>query len=170
MNTSCRAPKGAALTLACIAVLAVTGSTASAAENDQRILPQLMVGTAGFEPGLALEWRGRERLSYVIRPEVFVNEDGGVGGGGAILVDVSAQFDLNARHSLAIGPRVVHHNADQYGWEADVLATWGYDLVGGEQSWQHAIGVLGAVGVVDDEEHGDDDLGLTAGVFYSFGF
>jgi hypothetical protein len=170
MNNSYHAPTGFSLTLACIAVLAVAGSTAYAAENDLRIVPQLMVGTAGFEPGLAMEWRGRKHLSFVVRPEVFVNEDGGVGGGGAFLVDMSAQFDLNPRHALAVGPRVVHHNSDQYGWEADALATWSYDLVGADRSWQHAIGVLGAVGVVDDKEHDDYDLGLTAGVFYSFWF
>ncbi len=50
------------------------------------------------------------------------------------------------------------------------MATWSYDLVGGTRAWQHAVGILGAVGLAHDKEHDDNDLGASAGVFYSYGF
>lgn len=157
--------------LACIVGLAAVGSSASAVENDVRIIPQITAGTAGVEPGLALEWRGLDgRPSFILRPEVFVSEDGRVGAGGAILYDVSPNLELPRRQALAVGPRVVYHNADHFGWEADVMATWSYDLLIRQRPWQHAIGVLGAVGVAHDKEHDDTDVGASAGVFYSYRF
>jgi hypothetical protein len=156
--------------LACAVVFVLAGSTAYAADNDLRIVPQISAGTAGVEPGLALEWRGMDRSSLILRPEVFVSEDGRIGAGGAVLYDVSVNLDLPKRQAIAVGPRVVYHNADHYSWEADAMATWGYDLVGGVRAWQHSVGVLGAIGVTHDKEHDDNDLGASAGVFYSYRF
>ncbi len=138
--------------------------------NDVRIVPQLMVGTSGFEPGLALEWRGPANPDVIVRPELLISEDGRLGGGGALLLVLDRHLDLPARQAIAIGPRVVYHNADDDGWEADALATWSYELSGDVRAWRHAVGALAALGVVRDRDAHDFDLGASAGVFYSFGF
>jgi len=156
--------------LACTVALAFAASTASAMENDIHIIAQVNAGTAGVEPGLALEWRGMDRQSLIIRPEVFLNEDEDIGGGVAILFDVSDRIGIPQRHAFAVGPRVVHHNSDEYSWEADAMATWSFDLVGGNRAWQHSVGVLAAVGLIHDKEDDDNDLGASAGLFYSYGF
>jgi hypothetical protein len=150
------------------AALALAGPVA-AADMDLRLVPQVMVGTAGLEPGAALEWRGWHPRP-ILRPEAFINEDGRVGGGGAILHDLSTALGLPMRHALAAGPRVVHHNSDDYDWEADALVIWSYDLVGGARSWRHSVELIGAAGVVRDKDDDDYGLGLSAGVGYAFGF
>lgn len=170
MNNSPRTSTISPNILACAVALALAGSTASALENDLRITPQITVGTAGVEPGLALEWRGMERPYCILRPEVFVSEDERIGAGGAILYDISSNLDLLSRQAIAIGPRVVYHNADRYSWEGDAMATWSYDLLGGTRAWQHTVGALGTVGVIHDKQQNDNDLGASVGVFYSFRF
>jgi hypothetical protein len=156
--------------LACTAAIVLVGATASAAENDLRIIPQLTAGTAGAEPGIALEWRSSDLPLYALRPEVFVNEDGRLGAGAAVIYDISPRLGLPRRQALAVGPRLLYHNADHYGWEADALASWSFDLMGGASAWKHSVGVLGALGVAHDKEHGDNDLGASAGIFYSYRF
>lgn len=156
--------------LTCAIALVLTAGTASAADDDLRIIPQVIAGTAGVEPGLAFEWRYHNRPSLIIRPEVFVSDDGRIGAGGAVLYDISSGLGLPESQAVAVGPRVVYHNADQYGWEADAMANWSYDLSGGPHAWQHAVGVLGAVGLAHDKEHDDNDLGASAGIFYSYRF
>lgn len=154
--------------LAWAAVLALAGPVA-AEDMDLRLVPQLVAGTAGFEPGVALEWRGWQPRP-ILRPEVFLNEDGRVGGGAAVLHDLSTTLGLPSRQALAAGPRVVHHNSDEYDWEADALVIWSYDLVGGARSWRHSIEAIGAAGVIRDREDDDYGLGLSAGIGYGFGF
>lgn len=153
-----------------IALLASLGAGAGTAENDVRLVPQLAVGTAGVEPGLALEVRTPTRTQFVIRPELLLSEDGHLGGGGAILVDVSTALALPKQQAIAIGPRVVYHHADDSGVEADLMATWGFDLSKGARTWRHAVGILGAVGVRHERRHDEASVGVTAGVFYSYGF
>ncbi len=150
--------------------LALSVSAASAAEHDIRIVPQILAGTAGVEPGVALEWRGLDQPLLVVRPEVFINEDAEIGAGGSVLFDISSRLDLQQRHAVAVGPRLVYHNSDQYGWEADVMATWSYDLMSGNRSWQHSVGALGALGLADDKKHDEMDLGASVGIFYAYGF
>ncbi len=157
-----------------LAVALTIGVAASAGAldhgNDVRIVPQLMVGTSGFEPGLALEWRGPANPDVILRPELLISEDGRLGGGAALLLALNSKLELPARQALAIGPRVVYHNADDSGWEADVMATWSYELSDDVRPWRHAVGVLAALGVVRDRDDHEFDLGASAGVFYSFGF
>lgn len=138
--------------------------------NDVRIVPQLMVGTSGFEPGLALEWRGPANPEVILRPELLISEDGRLGGGGALLLVLNPKLELPARQAIAIGPRVVYHNADDSGWEADVMATWSFELSGDVRAWRHSVGAIAALGVVRDTDDHDFDLGASAGLFYSFGF
>jgi len=156
--------------LAFTVVLALAGSTASAMDNDLRIVPQILAGTAGVEPGVALEWRGLDKAVLILRPEIFLSEDGDLGAGAAVLYDVSNNLDLPERQAMAIGPRVVYHNSDQYSWEADVMATWSFDLKGDSRAWTHAVGLIGAVGVVHDKDDDDNEPGASVGLFYSFGF
>ena len=155
--------------LACSVALTLAGSNASAVDNDLRIIPQIIAGTAGVEPGLALEWRGMDRSNLIVRPEIFVSEDEEIGAGGAVLWDLSRDFDLPQRHAIAIGPRVVYHNSDRYSWEADAMATWSFDLMT-EDAWKHAVGAIGAVGVIHDKKEDENDIGVSAGIFYSYRF
>ena len=147
-----------------------SGAAALDQDQDLRIVPQLVVGTSGFEPGLALEWRAPANPMVILRPELLISEDGQLGGGGALLVGLDQHLELPARQAVAIGPRVVYHHADDSSWEADVMATWSFDLSQDDRAWRHAIGALAAVGVVRDRENHDFDLGASAGVFYAFGF
>ena len=145
-------------------------SLLTAADDDLRIVPQLVVGTAGIEPGVALEYRTANLNHMVIRPEVFINEDSRIGGGGALLFEMSETFDLPKAHALAFGPRVVAHNSDDTGWEVDAMATYGVSLGSMTESTRHTVGVLAAAGVRKDKEHDETRLGANAGVFYSFRF
>ena len=138
--------------------------------NDVRIVPQLMVGTSGVEPGLALEWRGPANPDVILRPELLISEDGRLGGGGALLLVLDPTPELPERQAIAIGPRVVYHHADDSGWEADVLATWAYELSGDVRAWRHAVGALAALGVVRDRDAHEFEFGASAGLFYAFGF
>lgn len=151
-----------------IALLAVAAAGAWAADSDIRLVPQLAVGTAGFEPGLALEWRGSNHPGLVVRPELLLSEDGDLGGGLAVLCDLTPKLGLRAEQSVAVGPRIVYHNSDDTGWEASALGTWSYDLGGGPDSWRHAVGVLAALGLSEDRRQDDIDLAATVGVFYAF--
>jgi hypothetical protein len=152
-----------------IVVMSATVATA-AVDEDLRILPQITAGTAGFEPGVALEWRSKDLKPVIVRPEVFISEDGRPGGGAALLYDATSVFDLRRRQSLAIGPRAVYHNSDESGWEVDAMATWTIELSGSHRPWEHAVGVLGALGVRHDKEENENDIGATGGAFYSYRF
>lgn len=142
----------------------------SNANDDIRIVPQVQAGTAGFEPGVALEWRSSGLDHFVIRPEVNLSEDERVGGGAALLYDLRNHLDLPSRHNLSVGPRFVFHNSDDTGAELDFMATYGVALSEGIYPWRHAVGLLATVGVRDDRKHDEMRLGASAGAFYSFRF
>ena len=163
-------PLNSVFKLATIALCAAALAPLWAADDDLRIVPQVMVGTAGFEPGVALEWRAGEMERVVFRPEAFISEDGRLGGGGAILYDLSTDLNLPHGQALSVGPRFVGHNSDDTGWEADALVSYVVSLSGVAKPWRHAIGALGALGVRDNREDDRHDLGASAGIFYSFRF
>lgn len=148
--------------------IAFAATAAVGMEADVRLVPQLSIGSAGFEPGLAVEGRPDGDLPLVLRPVLFLSEDGHLGGGAAVLYDLSRSLDLTPRYALAIGPSVLYHNSDDHGWEAAAMATWSYDLSGGMDPWRHSIGVTGSVGILEDERNDDQDLGLSAAFFYSY--
>ena len=155
--------------LSTVASASEVGSLMSS-DHDLRIVPQLVFGTAGIEPGVALEYRTAHLNRMVIRPEVFINEDSRVGGGGALLYDVGQSFDLPREHALAFGPRLVAHNSDENSWEFDAMATYAVSLSSMTKPWRHALGVLAAVGVRHDKEHDEARIGANGGIFYSFRF
>ena len=82
---------------------------------------------------------------------------------------------LPDRHSLSIGPRVVYHNSDESGWEADVQAIWSLDLAPAHKG-RHFLEVIGAVGALehDDKDDANDDkkvrLGASIGIAYGYQF
>lgn len=150
-----------------IALLVAGICTAPAAEQDIRLVPQLAFGTSGLEPGIALEVRTGRIQPLIVRPEVLLNEDGRLGVGAALLFDISSATRLSERQALAIGPRLVYHHADESGWEADAMATWGIDL-SGRLAWRHSVGVLAAIGALHDPEDDDTGIGLTGGIYYAY--
>ena len=151
-------------------VLALAANASCLAQDDIRIALQAEAGTSGFEPGVALEWRPDGLHDTIVRPEAFISEDGRPGAGGAVLYDLSTQFGVPARQAVAIGPRAVFHNSDDSGWEVDAMATWAYQLDGSDRGWRQSLGLIGALGVLHDRKHDENDVGATAGAFFSFRF
>ncbi len=138
-------------------------------ELSPRLSAQLLVGTAGFEPGLAAEWRWRQSEGALsARPEIFVNDDGRIGGGASLgwRVDWSG---MNTRHDLTIGPRIVFHNSDDDGWEASAMAIYAIPITS-IQPERHFIQVIGAVGVLEDTDDDDTDIAATMGAAYALRF
>jgi len=137
--------------------------------DDIRIAPEIMVGTAGFEPGVALEYRVNE---WNIRPEAFLSEDIRVGAGLAALYDFGNVIDLGGKSSLGFGPRLVYHNSDKNGWEGDAMAEYSYSLDDAPVAFKQAVGLLGDLGIREHKENGDHklELGASVGAFYSFRF
>lgn len=141
------------------------------ADHLPRVGAQVLAGTSGIEPGAFAEWR-LSKPGLLLRPEVFINEDGKVGGGGAVAWEPGF-IDLPERHTLALGPRLVFHNSDESGWELDLLAIWSFDLVPSQRG-RHYLEIIGAVGALEEEEDNDDDeetvVGASIGIGYGFQF
>lgn len=160
--------------LAGLFLITTTALPLAAAHHDHedylpRVGVQVLGGTSGIEPGIFAEWRLSE-AHLQVRPEVFVNEDGKVGGGASIGWEPGF-FDLPERHALAIGPRVVFHNSDESGWEVDLMAIWSMDLVPSQRG-RHYLEFIAAVGALEEEDDEDDQtiVGASAGIGYGFQF
>lgn len=165
-------------------------SAAHAADHEHhdgipRLVAQALVGTTGFEPGVAAEWRfGSPYL--LLRPEVFISDHDGVGLGCSVGWELP--FNLPERHAITLGPRVVYHtddddddDDDDYSWGAYAMAIWHFDLVPSQRG-RHFLEVIGAVGAILEDRHdnngngnGDDDdhdidPALSIGAAYGFQF
>jgi hypothetical protein len=132
-----------------------------------RVVAQVIFGTAGFEPGVAAEWRVSDRR-LLIRPEASINEDGHLGFGASLGWNL-AFLDLPERHTISIGPRVVYHNTDEYKWGADAMAIWSFDFIDTPRH-RHYLEVIGTIGFIEDDEHDETDAGASAGIGYGFQF
>ena len=134
-----------------------------------RIVAQVLGGTSGIEPGIAAEWRFNDD-HLVVRPEIFLSEDAEVGGGASVAWELTF-FDLPDRHAINLGPRVVYHNSDDSGWEADLQAVYSYDLLGSPHG-HHYLEVIGAIGFLRDtsDDNHDTKVGASIGVGYGFQF
>jgi len=132
-----------------------------------RVGPQVLVGTSGFEPGIFAEWRFH-KTSLVVRPELFLNEDERAGGGASIGWEFSC-FSLPDQHRFIIGPRIVYHNSDESGIEADLMGIWSLDLFPTHRG-RHFLEVITAVGAVEKENQGDDDIEVGASIGIGYGF
>ncbi|HEX3133943.1 MAG TPA: hypothetical protein VHX44_10235 [Planctomycetota bacterium] len=155
------------------ALLLSTTCTAFAVDEHHdgipRLVAEVVVGTAGFEPGVAAEWRFGDP-HFLVRPEVFINDDGDLGGGASIGWELTC-FHLPDRHTITVGPRVVYHNSDDYGWGADAMAIWHFDLVPAQRG-RHFLEVIGTVGAIEEEKPGDNDIdpAVSVGVGYGYQF
>jgi len=156
------------------ALVAADADAAPAAADNQdiRIVPQIMAGTAGFEPGVAVEWRSALLGDWVLRPEVFLSENVRVGAGLSALYDFSPALALPKNQAFELGPRLVFHNADHTGWEGDALATYTYSLDDQPKAFRQSVGLLGTLGLCDHRDNGDNriQIGASLGAFYSFRF
>lgn len=136
-----------------------------------RLVVQALVGTSGFEPGIVAEWRLHDH-EIMLRPEVFISEDGRPGAGGSINWNLSL-LNLPDSQYLTVGPRVVYHNSDDSGWEADALVIWNLDL-NTSQRGRHFLEVIGALGVLQDKENDDGAnkavVGASIGAGYGYQF
>jgi len=139
--------------------------------EEPRVAAQLLFGTAGFEPGLAVEMAlGRLDHAIIGRPEVFVNEDGKIGGGLTVGWDIGDRLILDG-DDLMVGPRVVYHNGDDHGWELSAAAIYSLPMFNARAP--HHVQVIAAGGIMEDKE-GDDDsemrFGVTFGASYAYQF
>lgn len=134
-----------------------------------RLVGEVMVGSSGFEPGVAAEWRVGDPMC-VLRPEVFINSDARPGFGASVSWGLSF-LNLPERQSLTFGPRIVYHNSDDSGWEADAMAIWHFDLIP-TQRGRHYLEVIGAIGALQDrkDDRNDTIIGATVGVGYGYQF
>jgi hypothetical protein len=156
--------------------LLLAGSLGAAdVDKDPRVGGQALIGTTGLEPGAFAEFTFGNDYIFVVRPELFLNDDADLGFGGSALWQIP--WERLEDHSLYIGPRVVDHNNDiedvddddGYGLELGALAIYNIPFGGG----QHNLELLGAVGFVDEEDtDGDSDLtiGFSVGLGYAFQF
>lgn len=139
------------------------------ADHLPRVGAQVLAGTSGIEPGAFAEWRLSEP-GLLLRPEVFINEDGHIGFGGAVAWEPGF-INLPERHALALGPRLVYHNSDESGWELDLMGIWSFDLVPSQRG-RHYLEVIGAIGALEEENDGDEEteVGASIGIGYGFQF
>lgn len=160
------------LALVPLLLIGATGAVSAVEEHNDgipRAVAQALVGTAGFEPGIAAEWRfGDPHL--LVRPELFLNEDNRLGFAASIGWELEF-LNLPERQALTIGPRLVYHNSDEYGWGIDALVIWHFDLVPSQRG-RHFLEAIGAVGAIEEEKGGDDDVepGFSVGIGYGFQF
>ena len=134
-----------------------------------RLVGEVLVGSSGFEPGVAAEWRVGDPMC-VLRPEVFINSDARPGFGASVSWDLTF-LNLPERQSLTFGPRVVFHNSDDSGWEADAMAIWHFDLIPSQRG-RHFLEVIGTVGALQDRKDDKNDtiIGASGGIAYGFQF
>ena len=157
--------------LSCCVCSVITAADGPHNDGLPRVVAQVLIGTSGFEPGVAAEWRFGD-YGMLVRPEVFINEDANAGGGASIGWELSF-LPMMEGSCITLGPRVVYHNSDDKGWEADALAIWHCDLVP-SQKGRHFLEVIGAIGVVETDKDGDNNhqtkVGGTIGIGYGFQF
>jgi hypothetical protein len=159
-----------AFTLPLVPFLATAAIGLAAADTTVGIGPQLMIGTPGFEPGAAAEIHVGMWEPIVIRPELFISDDGRLGGGASLLWSLSDYFSLGDRQRISVGPRVVYHNSDEDGLEVSAFGVWDF-LLGDGIAQHHHIEALGALGVVDDRDEGQGaNLLASGGAAYIYRF
>lgn len=174
MTTSRTRFHRAARASAVVGLLAAGAASANAAAgleshvHDLRLVPEAMVTLPGLEIGVALEYRAVGAAWLVARPEVFVNDDGDIGAGGALLWSLKDTFRFD-RFDLAFGPRFAHHGAEDYSWSLGGMGLFSYALGGGNVR-RHFIEALGELGVINDKDDDETEINLMAGVAYAFRF
>ena len=97
-----------------------------------RGVAQILVGSAGFEPGIAAEWRWRSEPAMQVRPELSINDNGRVGAAVSLSWGLRSssndRFALPGGSDIFIGPRVAFHNRDVDGWEVGAIGIYSLAL------------------------------------------
>ncbi len=151
-----------------IAALLAPLAALSAFEIQPRVGGQFALSRTGFEPGGFAELSLGDDRNFLIRPEVFFNEDGDLGWGGSVLWQVPLR-QLPRDQSLYIGPRFIDHNADDWGFGVDALGL--YDFPIGD-SRKHYLEGLVTAGFVNEQKGGDDsnEPNVGVGIAYAYQF
>lgn len=143
----------------------------SAMDADIRIVPQILINNAGFEPGIALELRGNMGREIVFRPELLLTDSGDdFGGGLSVLMNFFDSVNLPGRSAILMGPRFIHHNDEDFGWDAGAMVIWNLAIGREFPKTHHFVEVIGVVGAVEDREEDDIDPSLTIGAGYAYRF
>lgn len=151
-----------------LAALVAPFAVLPAFEIQPRAGGQLTVSRAGAEPGAFAELSLGEDRNFLIRPELYFNEDGDLGWAGSILWQVPLR-QLPRHHALYIGPRVADHNADDWGFGVDAMGM--YDFPVGDSGKHYLQGIV--LGGFINEEKGQEDSNepnLGAGLAYAYQF
>lgn len=165
--------------LATLTAAALPGADAPAARSWPRLIGQALVGTAGFEPGVAAEWTFPGAHPLRLRPELFLNDRPRPGIAGSVSWGVLGDV-LPAGHELFIGPRLAYHNNRHdhdgrrdddhdlhYGFEFGAVGFYVFPIVP-SQPGRHWIEIIAAPGIVDSKD--DWDPAITVGAAYGYAF
>jgi hypothetical protein len=153
-------------------LLAADGVIGDPATVTPRIAAEAMVGTAGFEGGLAAEFIFHDPSIWQIRPEVFINDDSRVGLAVSLSWDLNAVARLPDGHEFFIGPRVAYHNSDHDKLELDAMGIYSFPLFQ-DKPIHHHIEIIGTVGVLehrDDNDNVSSRIGASIGLGYAYQF
>jgi hypothetical protein len=131
-----------------------------------RLCGQILVGTAGFEPGVAAEWTFPTDHPIRLRPEAFISRDGRPGIGGAVLWQIPIRV-LPKGQELFIGPRCAYHNADDIHGELDGMAIYSFPIIP-RYPGHHHFQVIAALGLLDKDS--DVQIGASVGAAYVWTF
>jgi hypothetical protein len=158
----------------------------AAAETEQqwpRLAGQILVGSAGFEPGVAGEWTFKTDVPIRVRPELFISTHHDPGIGCSVTWAI-AEGKLPNEQRLFIGPRLAYHNddhrhgnegrgrgdgdnEDHFGWEASAFGYYEFPIVPSHPG-HHYIEAIGGLGIL--EKHDDPEFGVTIGAAYAYQF
>ncbi len=137
-----------------------------------RLAAEVLLGSPGFEAGVAGEFRWHNSTEWQIRPELFINEDERVGAAVSLSWDLAPVFTLPAGHELFLGPRVAYHNSDHSKWGFDAMALYSFPLFP-DREFRHNIEIMGTVGILqhrDDSDKVSSRFGASLGVGYAYRF
>lgn len=152
-------------------LIALSAATAACAADQQialpRVIGQALVGTSGFEPGVAAEWTIAGEHPLRLRPELLLQDGDRPGIGGAVLWQIP--FQLPEQHDFFLGPRLVYHNGEHHDdpkGEIDAMGIYTFPIIP-SQPGHHHIQVIVALGILDKD---GAELGASAGAAYAYSF
>jgi hypothetical protein len=132
-----------------------------------RVAGELLVGTSGVEPGVAVEWQLPVKPVIYLRPELFLQNGDRPGIGFSALWQVP--FALPPGHDFFIGPRVAFHDGANYDdphGEVDAMGIYSFPIIP-TQPGHHRIEIITALGFLDKNGIG---IGASVGGAYVYTF
>jgi hypothetical protein len=184
-------------TLCCAALLAGADDQGPRLDPDRdapdygpglpRGVAQIMLGSAGFEPGVAAEWRWRYEPRLQVRPEVFLNDSSRAGVACSLTWELktspNAPIHLPPGQDIFLGPRVAYHNRDQDGWEVGALGIYSIaldPLVAAQPDRDaprvraaepsHFLEILASLGAIEHKHPDDLRFSGTLGLAFAYQF